>query len=172
MKNIVLIGMPGSGKTKIGKMLAKKLSMNFVDVDQLIIEQTGRDASEHLMELGDDGFLDFEADIVQTIDIKNAIIASSGSVPLRKKGMEHLRKNSVIVWMDIPMEIIEHRVKFRSDGTSRIVGAQTMSLNEIRTWRLQKYKENHDLYFTITEELPAEKTTEQLVQFLKENEVC
>lgn len=171
MKNIVLIGMPGSGKTKIGKLLAEKLNMDFVDIDEYIIEQTGRDTAEHLVELGDEAFLDFEANITKMLDKQNTVIASTGSVPLREDGIGHLRKNGILVWMDIPLEIIAERVKGRADGDSRIVGAQTMTLDEIRAFRLKKYEENHDLYFTITEELHPEETLNLLMNFLKENEV-
>lgn len=172
MKNIVLIGMPGSGKTKIGKLLAAKLARPFVDVDKLIGEKTGKDSAKHLADLGDDGFLAFEAKIVRQINHSGAVIASSGSVPLKEEGIEHLKQNGVLVWMDIPLEIIAARVNKRSGGTSRIVGAQTMTLEEIMAFRREKYEQYRDLHFTIAEEKPAECVLDALHDFLRQHEVC
>ncbi|MCT4592110.1 MAG: AAA family ATPase [Candidatus Gracilibacteria bacterium] len=171
-KNIVLIGMPGSGKTAIGRIIAQKLGRDFVDVDEFIKKQTGRDTADHLKELGDKGFLRFEAEIVKKIQGDNLVVASSGSVPLQKEGIDHLKDNSALIWMDIPIDIISKRVSSRSDGVSRIVGAETMTIEEIRELRLQKYQENHDFYFTIEKELPRENVAQKLLSLIQENEIC
>ena len=156
--NILLMGMPGSGKTKIGKLLAKKLRRKFVDVDEFILKKTGKDSAEHLEELGDAEFLKFEAKLVKKIKTTNAVIAASGSVPLVEEGIEHLKKNAFAIWIKPSLKIIKKRVGRRSGGTSRVVGAQTKSLQEIWQWRKKAYQSHHHAILNIETEISAEET--------------
>ena len=167
MKNILLVGMPGSGKTTIGKMLAKKMKRLFIDVDDFILQQTGQDSAEHLACLGDDRFLDFEEDLTKRIEVENAVIASTGSVPLREKGINHLKKNAIAIWLDISNEILEKRIKKRSDGSTRIIGAHTMTLEEIFAWRKKAFQKNHSIKFKLQKELPKEKVVAKIIEILK-----
>ena len=164
--NILLIGMPGSGKTTIGKSLAGKLNMSFVDVDEFILKQTGKDSAEHLQELGDEAFLDFEEGIAKKIKVNNTVIATSGSVPLRKDGIEHLKKNAVSIWLDVASETLEKRVKNREDGDSRIVGAQSKTLEDIFEWRKKAYQKNHSVRIKITDE-SLEEIVEKILRGLE-----
>lgn len=164
--NILLIGMPGCGKTVIGKILAKKMHKNFIDVDEFIFEVTGKDSAEHLNKLGDERFLDFESEIVQKINKQNTIIASSGSVPLREKGLKHLQKNAITIWIDVPLSLIKKRIKNRSDGSTRIVGAQTTIFEEILNWRHKKYAKNHDIHYKLKEEISAKTNTEEILKLV------
>ena len=163
--------MPGSGKTKIGKLLAKKSHREFIDVDEFIEKETGKDSAEHLAELGDAEFLKFEAQLVQKIEIENAVIAASGSVPLVSEGIEHLKKNAFAIWLKPPIEILEKRVSGRSDGDSRIVVAQTKTLSEIWKWREKEYKKHHHTILEIKKETPAEKVVEKIMEILEKNAV-
>ncbi len=169
--NIILIGMPGSGKTRIGRIVSEKIGRKFIDVDDFIFEQTGKDSAEHLAELGDDDFLKFESELVKKIDAKNAVIATSGSVPLVAEGINFLKKNGVVLWLRPPLEFIEKRVAKRRDGDSRIVGAQTKTLAEILEWRESEYLKNQDLIFTIESEMPKEELADKLVEFLREKKI-
>jgi len=170
--NIVLVGMPGSGKTAIGKLIAAELQREFLDVDEWIAATTGRDTSDHLAELGDNGFLDFECEISKQIQLANGVIATTGSNPLRADGINHLRKDSITIWMDVPLEIIEARVGKRKDGDTRIVGAQTMTFPEILAWRIKEYEKNHDLRFVVDREKPKAENAALLLQLLKNKNVC
>jgi len=169
--NVVLIGMPGCGKTTVGRILAEKMQKKFIDIDDLIIETTGKDAAEYLAELGDEGFLSFESKIAEGVDQDNAIIACSGSVPLEETGMSHLKEGAIVVWMDVPLELIKKRVGDRSDTTTRIVGAQTMTLDEILRLRHEKYNENKDIQFIVTDgEIPAEENADKIFTLLTDFE--
>ncbi|MFH1375391.1 MAG: shikimate kinase [Patescibacteria group bacterium] len=169
--NILLIGMPGSGKTKIGKLLAEKLGREFIDVDEFIEEISGKDVAEHLAALGDAEFLRFEAELVQKIDVDAAVIAASGSVPLVPEGIEHLKKNAFAIWLKPDHSIIEKRIGDRSDGKSRIVGAQTMTLQEIWEWREKEYAKHHHAILELQKEAPVAEMTEQVLDILKANNV-
>ena len=155
--------MPASGKSTVGKIIAEMLNKNFIDVDDFIYEQTKKDSAEHLVELGDKKFLNFETKIVKKIKANNSIIASSGSTPLKKTGMNYLRKNSLVVWMNIPLDIIEKRIHKRSDKNTRVVGAQTMSFEEILNLRLNKYKNNHDICYISKSEKPPEQVAQEII---------
>jgi len=171
MKNIILIGMPGSGKTRIGRILAKKLEREFVDVDEFIFEQTGKDSAEHLAELGDEKFLEFESEVVQKIMAKNAVIATSGSVPLVDSGVNFLKKNGVVIWLRPPLASIEKRVANRRDGATRIVGAQSKTLAEILKWRESEYKRHQNFIFEIKAEIPKESVAEKLVELFRTEKI-
>jgi shikimate kinase len=170
--NILLIGMPGSGKSRIGKMLAEKLQREFIDVDDFIIAETGKDSAEHLAELGDTGFLDFEAKLVQKIDVENHVIAASGSVPLIEEGIEHLKKNAFAIWLKPPLHILKKRVEKRADGDTRIVGMQSKSFEEIWEWREKEYEKHHHAILEIGEETPKEKVVVELMKILEKNAVA
>ena len=93
MKNIVLIGMPGSGKSTIGVVLAKVLGYRFVDTDLVIQEQEGKLLQEIIAERGNDGFLALENEVNSRLDVSRSVIATGGSVIYGREAMEHLRKN-------------------------------------------------------------------------------
>ncbi len=167
-----MIGMPGSGKTKVGKLLAQKLGREFIDVDEFILQQTGKDSADHLMELGDEEFLKFEANFIKKIDVDNAVIAASGSTPLVEEGIEHLKKNAFAIWIKPAFEIIEQRVAKRSDGATRIVGAKTKTLAEIWEWRKKAYESHHNAVVEIEEETPVEEVLEKTMEILKNNAIA
>ncbi|MCF7846247.1 MAG: AAA family ATPase [Candidatus Peribacteraceae bacterium] len=169
--NIILIGMPGSGKSRIGRILAEKLRREFIDVDDFILEQTGKDSAEHLAELGDDKFLEFESEIVQKIKAEDAVIATSGSVPLVPAGIDHLKQDGFVVWLRPPLEFIEKRVAKRRDGVTRIVGAQSKTIAEILAWRESEYDHHQNAVLEMDSELPKEAAAEKLIELLRERKI-
>lgn len=121
MKNIVLIGMPGTGKTVVGKALATRLSYRFVDADDLIQEHTGRTLPEILRVDGIDAFLSIEQKIGETLTCENTVIATGGSMVCSEAAMEHLRENGVVVWLETPLSTIKNRMP--DDLTDRGIAA-------------------------------------------------
>lgn len=109
-KNIVLIGMPGSGKSTIGVVLAKNLGMRFVDSDLVIQEQCEKRLCELIEELGDEGFLKLEDRINSSIEIENAIIATGGSAVYGKNAMKHFKEIGTVVYLKVPYEEIVRRL--------------------------------------------------------------
>ena len=100
-KNIVLIGMPGAGKSTVGVVLAKRLGYRFLDSDLVIQEQTKKLLHELITEHGVDGFLKIEEDINAGLDCEQAVIATGGSVIYGEKAMEHLRKIGCVVYLKL-----------------------------------------------------------------------
>ena len=95
--NITMIGMPSSGKSTIGVLLAKRLGYSFVDVDIVIQEKEGRLLKEIISTEGMDGFLAVENRVNAGLDVKKSVIAPGGSVIYGAEAMEHLKEISEVV---------------------------------------------------------------------------
>jgi shikimate kinase len=90
MRNIILTGMPGAGKSTVGAILAKVLRMSFVDTDLLIQKQTGLRLQAIIDRCGPEGFLKTEARAVLSLKCRNSVIATGGSVVMSSGAMEHV----------------------------------------------------------------------------------
>ena len=108
--NIVLIGMPGCGKSTLGVVLAKLLCMDFVDVDLLIQQRVGMGLQDYIDRFGTDAFLRVEAQVLAALDVTNTVIATGGSAPLHPVGAARLQELGEVVWLDLPLSEIEKRV--------------------------------------------------------------
>lgn len=108
--NIVLIGMPGVGKSTVGVLLAKALSRNFTDTDVFIQSLECRRLQDILDGHGKDTFLALEERYVLTLDLQGHVIATGGSVVYSQPAMEHLRDRGIIVHLDLPFDVLERRI--------------------------------------------------------------
>jgi len=167
MENIILIWMPGSWKTTIWKQLAEKLNMNFLDFDDDIIEkQSWKTVAQLLEELGEEKFLDYEEQLVLSLDdIKNTILSTSWSVPLKENAMKKLKQLWKVIYLDIPLDIIKSRLKVMK--VDRIVGMKNMTMDEILEYRRSFYEKSYDYKFTISENLSKEEVFELFYEFIK-----
>ena len=98
MNNVTLIGMPGSGKSTIGVILAKELGYQFVDADLLIQEQEKRLLKEIISEEGIEGFIAIENQVNASIEADRTVIATGGSVVYGKEAMEHLGEIATVIY--------------------------------------------------------------------------
>ena len=106
-ENIVLTGMPGSGKTTVGKILAEKYGFEFVDTDEYIRLKWGKTPEHIIREDGIDAFRDAETKAIEEISVKSGcVIATGGGAILREKNMDLLRQNGRIWFLDRPLEDI------------------------------------------------------------------
>lgn len=110
-KNIVLIGMPGVGKSTVGVLLAKALGRYFLDTDVFIQAAQGRSLQEIIDSEGLAAFCKIEEDYATCIDLTNAVIATGGSVVYSEKAMQFLAEHGVIVHLDLPVDRIEQRIR-------------------------------------------------------------
>lgn len=110
MKNIVLIGMPGVGKSTVGVVLAKNMGMSFLDSDLVIQEQEGKKLHELIEEHGIDGFLEIEARVNASLNPKTAVIATGGSAVYSEQAMQHLKSIAMVCYLKLPYENIEERL--------------------------------------------------------------
>ena len=93
MNNIILIGMPGAGKSTLGVLLAKAMGKLFVDTDIIIQQKTKKLLQDIIDNDGTDEFLKLEEEILLTVDEENTVIATGGSAVYSEKAMEHFRKS-------------------------------------------------------------------------------
>lgn len=110
MKNIVLIGMPGSGKSTVGVVLAKSLGYDFLDSDLAIQARERKKLYEIISEAGLEGFLKIEEEVNASFLVEHTVIATGGSAVYGKKAMEHLKHIGKIVYLKLPYEEIKHRL--------------------------------------------------------------
>ena len=135
--NIVLLGMPGSGKSTVGVLLAKRLGKKFVDTDLLIQEQEGRLLCEIIEEEGLDKFMEIENQVNASVEAENSVIAPGGSAVYGAEAMEHFKEIAEIVYLKLSYRSIARRL---GDLTKRgVVFKPGQSLKEI-------YKERCPLY--------------------------
>lgn len=109
-RNVVLIGMPGAGKSTIGVVLAKNLGIAFVDSDLVIQETEQKKLHELISEQGLDGFLEIEGRINSSLNPKAAVIATGGSVVYCEEAMKHLNEIATICYLRLTYESIEERL--------------------------------------------------------------
>lgn len=110
MKNIVLVGMPGSGKSTLGILLAKKIHYGYIDSDSVIVAQEGKLLPELIEELGNDGFLDLEARVNRALNVRRCVIATGGSAIYRGDVIEKMKDTGIVVYLKIPYEEVERRL--------------------------------------------------------------
>lgn len=138
-RNIVLIGMPGSGKTTIGKVLADKLGRVFVDTDEEIIKETGAEISEMFSEYGERYFRDCESDIIRKEALGGGkIIATGGGAVLRKENVDLLRMNGIIVFLDRALDEL-------LPTSDRPLSDDTQKMKNLYTERMPIYKSVSDI---------------------------
>ena len=138
--NIVLIGMPGVGKSTIGVVLAKVLGYQFVDADLLIQEAEGKLLSELIEENGTDGFIEIENRVNSQIQTHRSVIATGGSVVYGKEAMEHLKSIGTVVYLKQNLRVLQRRLRsLKGRGVVLKEGQTLVDLYKERTVLYEKY---------------------------------
>lgn len=111
MKNIVLIGMPGAGKSTIGVILAKSLLFDFCDTDLSIQKETGESLCDTISKIGIEEFIKLEENVICQQDFSSSVVATGGSAVYGEKAMGRLKENGVIVYLKVTPEELQSRIK-------------------------------------------------------------
>ena len=141
--NVTLIGMPASGKSTVGVLLAKRLGYSFVDSDILIQEQEKRLLKEIIAQEGIEGFMEVENRVNAGICVERSVIAPGGSVIYGKEAMEHLKEISTIVYLKLSYEELEKRLGNLVDRG--VVLKNRMTLRDLYNERVPYYEKYADI---------------------------
>ena len=167
MNNIILIGMPGSGKSSLGVVLAKKIGFGFIDSDLVIQGREGMTLERIIEKHGDAGFIQIENEVNCSINPHHTVIATGGSAVYGKEAMEHLRQIGTVIYLKLDYADISRRL---SDIKGRgVVLKDGQTLKDLYDERVVLYEKYADI--TIAEDgLNVEQTIEKIVaQIQKES---
>lgn len=161
--NIVLIGMPGAGKSTLGVILAKVLGKDFIDADLAIQKKEGKLLSQIIEAEGPEGFLKIEEQVNKELNPRQAIIATGGSVVYGAEAMEHLRKIGTVVYLKLSCQAVVSRLRdIRGRGVVLREGQTMEGLYAERSVLYEKYA-----HVTVEEDgLTIEETLEKTLQAL------
>lgn len=138
--NIILIGMPGSGKSTVGVVLAKNLGYHFIDSDLLIQEREHRLLSEIIEQDGLDRFNEIEEEVNASIEADKCVIATGGSAVYGQRAMEHLRSIGTVVYLEISYQETADRLgDLAKRGVSIREGQTLKDLYDERVPLYEKY---------------------------------
>lgn len=164
MNNIVLIGMPGAGKSTVGVVLAKRLGCRFVDSDIVIQEKTGLLLHEIIEKQGLDGFLKVENEVNASLEAKRSVIATGGSVIYGKEAMEHLKETGMVVYLKLSYPAVERRL---GDLNERGVAVREgQSLLDLYRERVPYYERYADIILDCEDKMIRDIVAE-IVSFVK-----
>ena len=164
--NIVLIGMPGVGKSTVGVILAKVLGYQFIDADIVIQQQEGRLLHEIIEDEGTEGFIQVENRVNASLSASHAIIATGGSVVYGKEAMEHLREIGTVVYLEVSFPVLEKRLEdIKGRG---VVLKEGQNLYDLYLERTPLYESYADIRIAETG-LDIEQTVEQIVSQLQQD---
>lgn len=139
---VVLIGMPGCGKSTIGVVLAKMMGYEFVDSDLEIQKREGKLLSEIIEEKGNAAFRKIEEKVNCKISVKHSVLATGGSAVYGERAMRRLSEHALVVYIKLPFETIERRVgSLEERGVSLSEGQSLEQLFNERSPLYEKYSD-------------------------------
>ena len=138
--NLVLIGMPASGKSSVGVILAKLIGYDFIDTDILIQRSEKKRLAEIIRDVGVDGFLEVEARVNGSVEADHCVIATGGSAVYSEEAMRHLKKIGHIMYLKVDYETIRKRLgNIKQRGVALREGQTLRDLYDERVVLYEKY---------------------------------
>ena len=166
LDNIIFIGMPGSGKSTLGVLFAKAEMYAFCDTDLLIQQREKLPLFKIIEKKGIEGFSVVESEVVSSLHgYHRTVIATGGSVVLSESAMQNLRKNGIIVYIQLPCEEIKKRV--RNITTRGLVMRKGETLEDVYRERVPLYEKYADITVDCTG-LRTEQSVEKIINAVKE----
>ena len=167
MHRLTLIGMPGSGKSAVGRIIASRLGWNFMDTDKCIEERHGMPLQALIDQVGDEPFRRLEEETILDLRIsEQTVISTGGSVVYSDLAMRHLASISTIVFLDATIDAI--RTHIALEAPRGIVGMTQGGLEELYQERLPRYRLYADIIIDPSAETPEEAATNVLSEFQSE----
>ena len=164
--NLVLIGMPASGKSSVGVILAKLIGYDFIDTDILIQKAEKKRLSEIIRDVGVDGFLAVEARVNGSVEADHCVIATGGSAVYSEEAMRHLKKIGHVMYLKVDYETIRKRLgNIRQRGVALREGQTLRDLYDERVVLYEKYADT-----VIEEEGDVEDVVVGILKIMKKKQ--
>lgn len=147
-KNLVLLGMMGVGKSTLGKIVAKKLGLKFIDTDLNIEEKCSMKISEIFKKKGEEFFrLEEEKEVLESLKKSNCVIALGGGAFMKKMVRDRILRDAVSIWLDINLKILNKRIKWNKkrpllDGTNTQIVINKLYAQRKNIYKLANYRIN------------------------------
>ncbi len=166
--NVTLIGMPGVGKSVIGKELAGKLGYAFFDADAVIEARSGMRLQQLIDTRGEEVFLGMEERVILDLgDVDNHVICPGGSIVYSETAMTCLCRNSTVVFLDAPLSVIRNRINNQS--TRGIIGVRAKNLETIYNERSPLYGKYAELVVPVPDPLDVRQAVAAIIRMLPRN---
>lgn len=165
--NIVLIGYRGTGKSTVAELLAKRLGMNVVSTDKMIVERAGKSIPEIVASSGWDYFRDLEAEVIKQVSqLDNVIVDAGGGVIIRDANTQNLKKNGIVFWLTASVPTIAKRIKADTQRPS-LTGAKSFveEIEEVLAQRIPLYRSASD--YEISTECSINEVVERIIEIWK-----
>ena len=162
--NIVLIGMPGCGKSTIGVLLAKALLYDFVDTDLAIQKEYGKSLCSIIDEFGLAEFKSIENNVLANLTLENSVIATGGSAVYGKEAMDNLKRDAVCIYIKLPPSVIKSRIK--NITTRGIAMEKGTTIDDLYLERAPLYEKYADITIE-TRNLSVEENVARIVEIIK-----
>lgn len=167
MDNVILIGMPGCGKSTLGVLLAKALMMDFVDTDLTMQKQYRQPLQQLVDQLGTAGFSAAEEACICSLSLHNTVIATGGSVAMEERAMQHLSRNGTVAFIRLSFETVEKRLN--NISTRGIAMEQGQTLRDLYDLRQPSYERWAQIVIDADEQ-HVEESVQALVEALRAKE--
>ena len=165
--NIILIGFMGSGKTAVGKELAAKLGMDFLDTDELIEKTEKRSITSIFQEYGEPYFRKLETETLKTLqDYDNYVLSTGGGIVLKEENAARLKELGKVIWLWAEPEVIHERIKHETHRPLLKVADPKAEIKNILLVRLPFYKSAADHRIDTTER-PPHQVAMEIIEWLK-----
>jgi shikimate kinase len=166
MKNIVLTGFMGAGKSAVGEKLAERLGMQVIDTDDIVEQESGTKISNIFSEFGEDHFRELEKMVVEAVStFDNSVIITGGGVVLNKENIENLRNGGIIVYLHATAEVIYKRIKSETHRPLLQVDEPMDKIKELLEYRAPFYA-NNDIEVD-TSNLTVDEVVEEIIKAVK-----
>ena len=171
LKNVVLIGYRGAGKSAVGRLLADQMRWTFVDTDALIESEAGRSIAQIFAALGEPAFRKHERDVIARVTQRqHQVIAVGGGAILDRRNIDRLRADGWVIWLTAPPEVLWNRIQSdTATPRSRPNLTETGGLDEVRqvlTARQSAYDDAAHQSFP-TEHQTPQQAAQAIKQLLK-----
>lgn len=165
MKNIILIGMPASGKSTIGKLLSKKIDYKYFDTDIYLEEKENKKIKDIFFEKGEEYFRDLETKYLKELSgIKKAVICTGGGVVKKEENMNMIKRNGIVIFLDRKIEDI-----IKEDHINRPLLKDVKNVYKLYNERIDFYKKYADIIIENDDML--EKVVEKIYLRLKKEKL-